>query len=240
MAQEVVISVNDGKFGEWAKHFVARQPLRRRNVFIPSNPSPAQAKQVIIGAVSQAGAGGIVIFNVGHGATSTTGNPAEATCEIAPNSAFKLVGMNNDSGTVSVFYDVPHTAFGPSDLDHDLKNNARSPRLANWRMYAEIAAHFKSVQPLRVIFLTCNVGNSTDFVRKLANDWGVVVVAYKKRVVCTPIVTTSPGRPAVSQFYLHLESETVPFLTAETNIAAQEELPDRTGDSVRIGPPLKI
>jgi hypothetical protein len=238
MASEVILTINDPWWGGWAKKFVARQPQARVRLTIPDNPTPAQTAQVIIGALQRAGTDGTLIISVGHGGVVTGVGTVDGTCDIAPNDRFKLGSRNVTNSLVNVFYDLPATPSGQSDLDYDLKNNPSAPRLANWRLYKSIADTCKSLKLYRVIFLTCNVGNAEDFIQKIANDWGVVVFAYKRRVVCEIITTTQPGRPALVQRYVYLQGETVPYPTAEANIIAQEEIPYRPALTVRIGPPL--
>ena len=70
-------------------------------------------------------------------------------------------------------------------MDHDLKNNPSSPRLARWRIYEEISRAFKAASVRAVVLLTCRVGSATEFLRKVANDWGVIVRAYRQRVALT-------------------------------------------------------
>ena len=49
-----------------------------------------------------------------------------------------------------------------------------------------------------MIFFTCKVGNATDFLRKMANDWDVVLGAYQKRVACSDHIYSFPGKPSVT------------------------------------------
>jgi len=235
---DVILSESSGNFAAWTNKFRARQPQGRVALFEPDNQTPAEAAKRMIEAIKRAGTGGTLIVSVGHGSTSTGGNTGEGTCELAPKGHFKLVGRNGVNGFVNVFYDAPTGPNGQSDLDFDLKNNPKSPKLANFRVYKSICDQFKATKLLRVILLTCNVGNSDEFVRKIANDWGTVVFAYKKRVVCTRVALTTPRKPTSIRFFMHLEGENVPFPTAEENVIAQEEIPLRPSQTVRIGPPL--
>jgi hypothetical protein len=234
---DVILSESSGHFADWTKKFVARQPQGRVVLFEPDNQTPAEAANRMIDAIKQAGTGGTLIVSVGHGSTSTSGNTGEGTCELAPKGAFKIVGRNGANGFVDVFYDAPTGPTGQSQLDFDLKNNPNSSRLANFRVYKSICDQFKATKLLRVILLTCNVGRSEEFLRKIANDWGTVVFAYTKQVSCTRITLTA-GRQISNRFFMHLHGENVPFPTAEQDVIAQEEIPLRPNQTVRIGPPL--
>jgi len=234
---DVILSESSGNFAAWTTKFIARNPHGRAALFEPDNQTPAAAAKQMIDAIKRARTGGTLIVSVGHGSTSTGGNTGEGSCELAPKGAFKLVGRNGVNGFVNVFYDAPTGPNGQSDLGFDLKNNPSSPKLANFRVYRSICDQFKATKLLRVILLICNVGNSDEFVRKIANDWGTVVFAYRKRVGCTRVTLTS-GRQTSIRFFMHLDGENVPFPTAEQNVIAQEEVPLRPNQTVRIGPPL--
>ena len=124
-----------------------------------------------------------------------------------------------------------------SDLEFDLQNNPTSQRLAHWRVYQEIANAFKTTKPLEFILLTCKVGNATEFLRKVANDWGVVITAYRQRVVLTEDVVTV-GKRFTHHYYLHLENDPPLNKPAADMVIYEEELPYRPADTFRVGPPL--
>ncbi len=236
---DVIVTTTENPWFGWAKSFVARQPQARTLVKMTPGQSIERTRDILVGAITTAGAGGTVILSVGHG-TAVDGSSVDGMCEIAPGGTFKLVGLNG-VGTVSVFYDVPKFAGQKSDMEFDLANNPNSPRLTKWKVYQSIGAKFKSVRPRRVILLTCRVGNATDFVKKIANDWGVVVGAYRKRIASNEDVVITPGKASKSFFYLFLEGEKYPVLGpngAEANIIAQQELPYRPGQQILVGPPL--
>jgi hypothetical protein len=234
--REIVLSVKDGLADVWARQFIAVQPLARGGVLLAGSPTVPQALTAIKDAINLAGGQGVVIFNVGHGATSATGNPLEGTVELAPNKVMTLGGANSTNVFLNVFYDV--NLAGPAGFsrrDNDLKFNQNVPeakiRAANFAMYQDIGAACKANSTRRVIFLTCNVGRSVDFLKKIAADWGTVVEAYTDRVA---LQVQGNGRV---RMYLFKDPP-----GTGTNIPLGEEqipLPTET-NSVRVGAPPPV
>jgi hypothetical protein len=231
VAKTVILSVNDQQWNRWGDQFVAAQPLARKQLLVSPAPSVGQAKAALLNAIREAGAGGTVIISVGHGAAGGD-NPQEGMVDLAPRKVMRLGGANASvpPNFVSVFYDV---ALGgpPSvpDLDNDVKFNPGASRLKNWRVYQEISAAFRAVAPREVVLLSCNVGNGVGFVRKIANDWGVVVRAYKVQVA----LDVNPPR-----FKVFLVNQPPPYRTAAESILHEEQLPFAPSSTVLVGPPL--
>ena len=241
MAKTVVLSATDVDWLGWAKSYANRQPQARSIVTIPNGLSIQQAKPFITRAVVQAGADGVLVMSVGHG-TTVAGSDVDGMVEIAPGGKAKLVGLNG-VGTVNVFYNVRVRPDQPSDMENDLKDNPKSKRLADFRTYTEIGTQFRSTKLLRVVFLTCRVGKSREFLKKIANDWQTVVSAYTRRVAVTSVTYTQPGKPAVIENYCHFEGEKFPATGpngGDQNAIAKEELPFRPGQQVFVGPPLTL
>ena len=244
---DVILTTTEQGWFRWANQYVKRQSTGRKSVPMIPGIGARAAKDTIINAVNAAGAGGRLVVSVGHG-SFIAGQPADGLCELAPGGMLCLVGRNirpkhpSPAATViNIFYDVPAFPGQPSDLENDTKNNPSSQRLRDWALYQDIGRTVRNVKPFRVVLLTCRVGGATEFLRKIANDWGVVVGAYTKRVACTEDVFTVPGKAAVTTSYVHLEGEIFPKSTpagADDNIIASEELPFRPMESVWIGPPL--
>lgn len=231
MAKTVILSVADQQWNRWGDNFVAAQPQARKQLLVSPGASVAQAKAALIGAIQEAGTTGTLIISVGHGAGASD-NPLEGMVDLAPRRVLRLGGANASvpPNFVSVFYDV--SLRGPpslSDLDNDTKFNPGSARLKNWAVYQEISATFRAVAPREVVLLSCNVGNSTQFVKKIANDWGVVVRAYKVQVALDP----NPPR-----FKVYLVNNPPPYRTAAETILHEEQLPLAPASTVLVGPPL--
>lgn len=212
-----VLYVNDGYANVWTRDYVKRQPLARNSLVMSSSPSPQQVVDTITKAAKLAGAGGTLIFNLGHGGTSSTGDVREGFIDLAPGKKFRIGGQQQDGVFTNVFYDV--NVAGPnafSDRDNDLKFNAGTAgaktRQEHFAAYKKIGEAIQAARIYRVIFLTCKVGNSTDLVKKIANDWNVVVTAPKRRVVLDP-------QPK-NRMRIHLEGDAPDF---GTNTAASEE-----------------
>lgn len=239
MAKTIVLSTTESDWLGWAKSYANRQSQGRVVNTMPSGLSISQAKPHIMKAVSDAGTDGVLVLSVGHG-TAVNGSSVDGMIEIAPGGRATLVGLNG-VGTVNVFYNVRIRADQRSDMENDLKDNPSSPRLADFKTYLEIGAHFKATKLHRVIFLTCRVGNATEFIKKIANDWQTVVAAYTKRVAVSRQIFTEPGKAPVTENYCHLEGEIFPATGpngGDLNAIAKQELPYRPNFQVFVGPPL--
>jgi hypothetical protein len=235
---DVVVSVTAGGWNKWGENFVKRQPQSRLQQPIGASPGVVATKAAILRAITTAGAGGRVIINVGHGSGGGALMPTEGKFELAPGGAMTIAGPGVHGAYVNVFYDI--NMAGPpsmSDLDHDLKNTPHSTRAAHWKVYQEISTAFKKGRLREVALLTCRVGNSTEFLRKVANDWGVVIRAYRQRVVLTTVTTTT-GHQKTFQYFMHLENKPPRASTPADELATMEtEIPYSPNDTYLVGPP---
>ncbi len=77
--------------------------------------------------------------------------------------------------------------------------------------------------------LSCKVGNAIDFVKKIANDFGAIVRAYKVQVG----LDQNGSRPKV-----FLVNHAPPYPTAAETILHEEYLPYSPNDTLLVGPPL--
>lgn len=248
----VVISVKDGMADVWARQFIdvfEKRPAKvkvemggtvegpvmpRAGVMMTSNTTADAAIAVIKSAVKLAGENGTLVFNVGHGVAGDS--DADGTVDLAPNTALRLGGLNNSQDPkvfVPVFYDFDLDGKGPriSDKSNDEKYNQSSPKLKRWVKYQELCKVIKDGKLRKVIFLTCKVGKSTDFIKKIAIDFNVIVEAYKRRVQLTPQVS--------KRVRIHLEGD---MAGNGTNVPASEEhlfstVVPRSSDIVLVGPP---
>jgi hypothetical protein len=230
-----VLFVNDGYANIWTRDYLKRQPQARKSLVMPSSPSSQLVVDTIAKAAKQAGPNGTLIFNLGHGGTSTSGDAREGFIDLAPGKKFRIGGQQQDGLFINVFYDV--NVAGPnafSDMDNDRKFNAgtagATTRQQHFVAYKKIGDAIRAAGLYRVIFLTCKVGNSPDLIRKIANDWGVAVTAPKRRVVLAP-------QPK-DRVRVHLEGDAPDF---GTNVAtSEEELFVFTDfNSYSAGPPLR-
>lgn len=231
---QVVISAADGEANVWANQFIHRQPAERRGVLVPVHCTAAQATDVIKHGIQLAGRDGTLIFNVGHGAAVQAGFARgwlQGSVELAPNRGMTLGDRNINDSYVNVFYDYQFGGAGSSDQEIDRQLNAGSAdaktRAAHWVVYEALGDAMYLAGIRKVIFLTCNVGNALEFVRKIATDWSVIVEAFKVRVMTQPQVS---GR--VRMF---LEGDS-PGVGTNREIG-EEEMPLATDfNSTRCGP----
>jgi hypothetical protein len=182
----------------------------RKQVLMPNTQSARPIVDTIKRAVQIAGTDGEVIFNVGHGATTADDETGtKGSVDLGPPGVLRLGGFGLTNVFVDIFYDtnVPDLVAPPTrggvrnksqqKFDQEISDDtaalfspgqraAAQKRQANWAMYREICVAFNMVKPYRVVFLTCRVGNSPNFLRKIAIDWDVVVVGFKKRVMLAP------------------------------------------------------
>jgi hypothetical protein len=83
--------------------------------------------------------------------------------------------------------------------------------------YERIGELLRQTGVAEVVFLTCRVGNSRDFVNRIAADWGVTVTAYLRRVAA------GPDSEGMMRLYLHPDREG----QITNTIRARHEIPDR-------------
>lgn len=237
MARTVILSVADGDWNVWGQRFVKRQPLQRLQQTITPNASAATAKTAVLNAANIAGAGGVLIMSVGHGAT-VEGNPFEGKFELAPGGALTIAGGLIQNRFVDVFYDTRRDPKQPSDLENDVKNNPKGQFLANFRVYQDLSAKIKAIGLLRIVLLTCKIGNSTEFLRKVANDWGTGIQAYRKRVAIQDFVGT--GSFAGSTIRLVGLEGSIATMSSPANLIVlqEEEIPFDPPQTFIVGPPI--
>jgi hypothetical protein len=238
---DVVLTTNEAMWKRWADQYVKRQPTGRKAVVIADGTTPVAAKDLIISALTSAGVGGQLVFSVGHG-VALDDAPADGLCELTPGGMITLVGRNNSpshpkqgAAIINVFYDKSANPDQASDFEFDTKENPASQRLKNWALYQEIAKAMRTSNVARIVLLTCRLGNATDFLQKIASDWGVKIMAYKKRVACIEGIYTESGKAPVTTSYVYLEGEVFPKSEptgAAQNVKASEEIPDRENVTV--------
>jgi peptidoglycan hydrolase-like protein with peptidoglycan-binding domain len=228
---DVVLDVRDGLADVWSRQFIAAQKRTRRRVEMAPAGTAAAAVAKIKQALRLAGRGGRLIFNVGHGVAGQL--PFEGNVDLAPGNALKLGGLNEKNVFVDVFYDV--NIAGPpsvSQQEADRTFNAGTPgarqRSARFAVYTDLSRTIKATALSRVYFLTCRVGRSLQFLRKIANDWGTVLVAYTDQMVLDP---QSNGR-------IRMRLKRDPPGSGTNTAASEEQLPLETeANSLRVGPP---
>jgi peptidoglycan hydrolase-like protein with peptidoglycan-binding domain len=197
----VVVTELGNPWFKWATQFSATDPTTRKKVGMAAGATPQAAAATIATAIGQAN-GGIVLLSVGHGGGGGTLLANEGFFDLAAGGTFRIGGgnsvlpgdLNPGKGKIAqtqVFYDlrIPNPAlkggFQPSRKDDDEASQSANAkiRLANWAEYQKVATAFQGGHLQAVILLTCKVGQSTDFLKRVAQQWKTPVLAYKKRVV---------------------------------------------------------
>jgi hypothetical protein len=236
MARTVLLSVADGEWNIWGNRFVKRQPLQRLQQLISPGASPAATKDVIVRAARTAGSQGVLIISVGHG--SARGDTEIGSFQLAPNGSMTIAGGLTTTRFVDVFYDTRKRPDQPSDHENDLKNDPTSKFLKNWQVYQELSAAIKAVGLLKVVLLTCNVGNVTEFMRKVANDWGTVLQGYRRRVgIQTFVGTGSLTGNDIRIVFIEGFAATMTS-PASLIVLQEEEIPFDPSLTFLVGPPL--
>jgi hypothetical protein len=245
-----IISDKDGVADRWGDDYVKARAVvpkppetaypaseRARQFPLTKSSSVDKVVETYVKAIAFAGRRGVVILNVGHG-ISDEGDEAGGMLELAPGGTMTLGGLNDKTVGASkripfanIFYDL--NVKGPPDFsgqDQDLTFNLGVPaaqqRLQRWSKYQTICRAFKQAMLRKVVLLTCSVGKSPIFLRKLSWDWGVAIEAYKGHI--SPDDQVTPGRTR-----MHLKEDPP---GVGTNVPqSEEQLPRATDDnSVRI------
>ena len=150
-------------------------------------PSPKGSPRTVVTGlqtlIRDAGKNGVMLFATGHGIIGDF--PTAGGFDLADNAALRIGGLGSfrDSRTfVDVFYADPPPPgsalrFSPKETDERLKPAGSKRRLENFALYQELVATFREHQPL-VVLLTCRVGSSREFLKKVASQWQTPIVAY--------------------------------------------------------------
>ena len=185
-------------------------------VTIPNGDAPANVAHQLRLAATRAGPRGALILSVGHGATIADINGETGFFDLGPKSSFRvggrdavMIGDTDDPKKhpvhTSAFYDfrvanpILKGGFAASRKDEDEKSGSKhaKQRLANWRHYESVGLAFRSLSV--VVLLTCKVGNSSGFMRRVQSQWGCAILGYRRRIVGQPL---ADGRTRI-----HLEGD---------------------------------
>jgi hypothetical protein len=217
---------------------------------IDGSGSHEHIRDVIVNAAKLAGktAFNELILAVGHGGAAEL--PTEGTVDLAPKLRMRLargtIGSRNEKGT-EIFYD-PFYDFiipGPGRLKSDKTNDEDSVRLkdpvnikgAKFRLsrhaiYQSIGSAIQDSHVNQVVFLTCNVGNAIDFIKKIALDWQVKVKAYK-RFTIFQLNSQGTGKKQVFRARVFFEGDKDG--TGSNTAAAEVNIPQI--NFITVGPP---
>lgn len=186
----LIYDENDIDCKKWAVQFKNKDSLSRAIIPITAPCTKDQVVEKVKEAASKLVFNGEVIFLVGHGGSG--GSTADFV-DIAPAKEWRLI---KDYGK-EVFYDrKPNKhAMTQEKHDNDAIIRAQSPNASNVEKKLAIGARKRKELRRKymvignflqsghvVIFLTCNVGNAKDLIDKIADDWGVCVIAPKTKI----------------------------------------------------------
>lgn len=161
-------------------------------------------------AARRAGRNGVVIVSLGHGGASDT-DTTIGMVNLLPNNALRVQseqlrygGSDEEQGDVSVLSRAPERRTCRSllrrfDLDDSTRRpvppedhtinymdcrgaQAARPRQEFQAALARIGELLQVNNVREVVLLTCRVGSAVNYIDRLANNWGVNILAYQKRV----------------------------------------------------------
>jgi peptidoglycan hydrolase-like protein with peptidoglycan-binding domain len=170
----------------WAKQVAEAHKPGVAVVTSPANGTP----EANVGAIKQAIVAanhGLLVFSVGHGIV-VQGFKDQGGFDCADNKKMRLGGKGafTDPATfVDVFYDdkpPPGSPLKLSDRENDEKNKpaGSEQRLKNWKIYLDLCKAFVDGKPAGVLLLTCNVGQATGFLKKVATQWQTPIIGYNE------------------------------------------------------------
>jgi hypothetical protein len=228
----------------WAGNWQRADPKNR--VALPlGGGSHEQLRDEIVKAIKLAGTTAFneLILAVGHGG----GTQDQGTVDLAPNIRMRLargtIGHLNEKGRETFydpFYDVVivrPSMKSQSDKSQDQEwvrqkdkiNLAGAKfRLARSAIYESIGTAIRASNVTQVTFMTCNIGNATEFIKKIALDWQVKIKAYQKFI----IFQINAGNTGKTRAFFEGDK----FGSGSNVASAESELP--ATDFVIVGPPL--
>ena len=178
-------------------------------------------------AANLAGEGGRLVISLGHGGASET-NASIGMVDLLPNRALRVgldeiryYGSETVEGDNAALerepsartcsrlnrYDFDESTRRPEPPEADSITfmnciGARSARSrGNFRQtFSRIGELIRHERLNEVVFLTCRVGNATDFIDRMSRIWRISIVAYEKQVAANRDDEVNP-------FYLYLVDE---------------------------------
>ena len=166
----------------------ASQVERAHQGLLRKAASPGRtAEQAVRGLqllVRGAGAGGLLIFSVGHGIAKSD-LPAAGGFDLAERTLLRIggAGSSRDPKTfANVFYaDKPPAGstikFSEKELDERIRPSGSERRLKNFALFESLSRTFRESRPL-VVLLTCRVGRSREFLQRVSDLWQSPILAY--------------------------------------------------------------
>lgn len=197
-----------GDFRTWAEQYVRKGPKRRAMV-----PMTQVSRDAVVEATRKAaqlaGGGGRVIYAVGHG-WGTSNKPQVGNADLGPNGILRVTEYvayyHPTSGYSGCEIKKIAEDFDKAKAGAGAKGP--NPALARWctkykvrggkcellkkkvgdraivqPYYERIAKIFRKSSVGRALLLSCNIGQSYEFLDELSTDFGIPVGAYRKTVM---------------------------------------------------------
>lgn len=150
--------------------------------------SPETAVRGLQMLIREAGAGGLLIFAVGHGVLERDFRarfPTNGGFDLADHALLRIGGVGSSDDPqifTNVFYnDKPPAGstlkFSEKENDERVRPAGFARRLKNFALFESLSQTFRELKPL-VVLLTCRVGSSRDFIQKVSNVWQTPILTY--------------------------------------------------------------
>lgn len=235
----------------WARQYVAESSTDRALVELDAS-TPAAVLSATRTAITQAGSSGQIIYAVGHGGAGSA--PQSGQADFAPNRAFRVSQfVVYDDDLTRTWLGAPVAEIEQAQHDVEVLPRSRRQRARRawceryiaehcdiaWRQVHELATlrpHYRALCELfraepvaRIVLLTCNVANASDFLDELSTDLGVRARAYTERVMSR---WEEHGRDR--HVWMYLEGD-APGHGTNNDRADVDLLPGATGAQVMTG-----
>jgi hypothetical protein len=189
----ILSEVSASLFVDWADNLVRVH----KGEFIKINGEQKPELQVsrIQQAVFAAGAGGLLIFSVGHGACFPQYDE-HGVLDLAQGGRMRIVGKNykedDPKDFISPYYDdKPAQSSGGglkplSQKDKDERDQTphAKRRLKNWALWQQVCQTIRHSHLGGVLLLTCKIGGAPKFLERIATEWQTPIIAYKDQAMC--------------------------------------------------------
>lgn len=197
-----------GDFRIWSEQYVGKDPKQRALVAMTQENRDAVV-EATRKAAQLAGGGGRVIYAVGHG-WGTSNKPQVGNADLGPNGILRVteyVAFYHPTSGYSGC-EIKKIAEDFDKAGAVPKAKGQNAALARWctkykvrggkcellkkkvgaraivqPSYERIAKIFRKSSVGRVLLLSCNIGQSYEFLDELSTDFGIPVGAYRKTVM---------------------------------------------------------
>ena len=177
---ECVLTSREKGWSHWAKQFAAVKGRQRHVVTFRSKSSTAQILQSYRAAAKQA-KGGTLIVSAGHGGGSRT----QAMVDLAPAAALRVT--------------LAHLRIHVQGRPFSRKSDQLLMQTVK-----RIGAIVKTQGVKSVLFISCNVGNSLEFLGAIADQWnGCRIGGYRKDVE----IAWEEFKPGRRTYYVFLKGK---------------------------------